>query len=292
MAKQPQAQLPRWQAGFVKEQGNWVSFDASRSANPLDPRLAAYRKRRAEAESTFAAQYELANWCKQQKLPDQERVHLLAALNLASDPQKDPLLPRLGYKRFGGMWLSREQMVQIQKECDSAQSSMTQWATKLEKIARDLKGKPLVALAASAELRQMDDPEVIPAMEQVFAARSEEGAEIAIGVFDRISAPEATEALTRQAVFSPWEKARDRGALALKNRKFEDFVPDLLALLAIPRGTSFQIAETTAMNRTGTGWLAVGRLDYRYTIAVETGDEIQVASLGVFNYVTTDALTR
>ena len=46
------------------------------------------------------------------------------------------------------------------------------------------------------------------------------------------------------------------------------------------------------MNGTGSGWLAVGRLDYRYTIAVETGDEIQVASLGVFNYLTTDGLSR
>src|SRR5207302_6691974 len=102
----------RWQSGFVQNGKSWLSFDEPPSSDPSSGILEAYQSRRREASRTSAGQVELANWCKKQGLPERERAHLSAALDLASEAEQPALLVRLGFLQVGNQWLSRAELEQ------------------------------------------------------------------------------------------------------------------------------------------------------------------------------------
>jgi hypothetical protein len=104
----PDSVPARWQAGFVKVGDSWRSFDEVRHSDSAGL-SEEYRRRREDASKTFPGQLDLANWCRKQGLKDLERVHLRAAVSLASDDEQPALLERLGYSRIGTQWVSDEQ---------------------------------------------------------------------------------------------------------------------------------------------------------------------------------------
>jgi hypothetical protein len=89
-------------------------------------------------------------------------------------------------------------------------------------------------------------------------------------------------------VFSPWPEVRKTATAALKSRTLQDFVPALLALLAMPVKSSVDVAFA-AWSDTGIG---AGRDDslhivllVSYVLHRETADQFQVTAFRTTNYL-------
>lgn len=65
-----------------------------------------YRRIRASYSDTVEGQWELAEWCRQNKLIDQRDVHLQRVIEL--DPNHAPARRALGYTQIDGRWARRE----------------------------------------------------------------------------------------------------------------------------------------------------------------------------------------
>lgn len=273
----------RWQAGYVRNGKSWQPVEAAGQSSAAEPRLQEYRERRASTPQTAQGQLELADWCRKEKLYDQERAHLQAVLDLTPDGDHTLLLERLGNIQFGQVWLSREQVSQWQALNRRTLTALKHWEGRLEKIADRLDGSRAQHDSAVASLRKLTDPDVIPVIECLLCGRDEPCALAAVAVFENIEGYEATLALARQAAFSNWPSVREAAVRPLHGRKFEDFVPPFISLLVSPitRTPTSQWSYYSG----GQFVLATG-----YILARETSDQFQVAVMHQLDYRLTTAL--
>jgi len=116
LERDPDCALARWHSGYVREDNRWVKFDAQAKRSPDDASLAEYRRLRRESEETVEGRLQLAGWCSTHKLPDQARAHLTEVLRM--DPNHAEARRRLGHRRVGGVWLSREEIEQFRAQAD------------------------------------------------------------------------------------------------------------------------------------------------------------------------------
>lgn len=297
LEQNPDSAAARWQSGFVRTgqrsgQG-WRSFDETAPLATATDLLDKYRGRRREAASTSTGQIELADWCRRHKLPEQERAHLQAAMDRAPAADHTAILERLGNTQFGNVWLSREQIEQWQALNRRTEKALQRCGSRIEKLAERLDGSPRQQETAVAAISQLTEVDLIPVMEYTLCGRSEAGAAAAVQAFGKMDACEATWALAKQAVFSNWPRVREQATRQLKGRKFEDFVPPLIGLLATP--VTKQVAPARLYYVEGT------RVDHRgatgqfvllsgYILARETNDQFQVAVMHQVDYRLTEAL--
>jgi hypothetical protein len=275
LKQHPDSVASRWQAGFVRDGDAWHSFDATPSATEKIELFERYRFHRLEAPQTFARQLELADWCRKQKLADQERAHLLAALALAAGQDQPALLHRLGYRQVGLHWVGPEDVRAWERIHLRAEASLKKWSSKLDKLAERLTASPAQRNAALAELHGVKDSSIIPALELVLAGRDETCALAAIDVMRRFEGPEATLALARQGVFSVWPALRKSAGAALKERTLDDFVPALIGLLETPATGEYRMSYDRSR----------GILFYSYVLAAEMENQFQVAALNAASQV-------
>ncbi|HTI51575.1 MAG TPA: polymorphic toxin-type HINT domain-containing protein, partial [Planctomycetaceae bacterium] len=287
---------PHWQAGFVREGESWRSFDDASQSAVAREKLDHYRERRAAAPATPAGQLQLADWCRQQGLRDQEQAHLFSAVAL--DPQGDhsKVLERLGFRRIGGRWLSREQLVEWRSLNRQTEESLKHWKPKLDRIARQLAAGTRQRATGLASLKEITVPSAIPAIELTLAGRDEASAVIAIEAFARIEQYEASIALARQGIFSKWAGVRTAAAQALKSRSFEHFVPQLVALLSSPIQKEVVVRRfgVVAVDLPGSDFTRAefSGLFYSYIMKREIDDQFQVATFNTFNSLIDDNLTH
>ncbi len=279
LSSQPDVATARWQAGYVRDGKSWRSFDEP-PAVPVADLVTKYRLRRDDAADSFAGQVDLANWCKKQGLPDQERAHLTAALALASESDQPALLQRLGYRQVQQQWVSREDFRQWEMILSQTDASLRKWSSKLEKIAARLGETNGRREAALVELHAISDPSVVPAIEYCLAGNDETCALVGVEALRRIPGPEANLALARQAVFSNWPETRTVATAALKRRKLEDFVPPLIALLAVPAEARYRLFYNPAG----------GVLQFSFVVAVETENQFQLATFNTLSPVVLERL--
>ncbi|MBI3863518.1 MAG: hypothetical protein HY290_16630 [Planctomycetia bacterium] len=232
--KTPDSAIAHWQAGYVRAGSDWRRFEDSARAALSGESLLAYRQQRARAQRTAADQLKLADWCRARNLPDQERAHLFAVLALGAGDAVEQIAGRLGYQQIGGRWLSREQLLEWNELNRRAEQSLKKWEPQLTKQAERLARSPAQREQAVAGLKKSVDLSAVAAIEYVLAGRDEETALVAVELLRPMEGFEASLALARQAVFSPWEAVRKSAGAALPGRPLDDFVPDLLGLLRTP----------------------------------------------------------
>ncbi|MBI3866719.1 MAG: hypothetical protein HY290_32965 [Planctomycetia bacterium] len=269
----PESSLARWQAGFVRTASTWQSYDAASTSGADHDSRRDYSSRREQAGKTFQDQLDLAGWCRKRGLVDQEQAHLSAALALAPQDEQPSLLARLGWQRVGTQWLSREQILEWQRGNRAAAVALKKWSSKLDRIAERLSGAKRQREAALAELFAITDRSVVPAIELVLAGHDEPCAQAAIDAFRRIEGPESSLALAKQASFSEWPEVRKSASTVLKSRNFEEFVPGLISLLALPAQKEVRFVRDAA---------GVPLLQ-SYVLAVETQDQFRVQVFHVVN---------
>lgn len=225
----PQA---RWAAGFVRTGKGWAHFEAAPPAADAET-LDEYRQRRANGQFNAAAHVALANWCREHKLFEQERAHLLAALS--DQPNQPALWQRLGYKQVDGRWLTPEDERAVERRWQQRQQDLQRWRPKAANLQQRLKdASPAVQAAARKDLLALDDVSAGPALEEALAPESPESALDLVAWLKRTEHTTTTLALARQAVLSPWENVRNMATDALCARKLEDYAPALLDTLSGP----------------------------------------------------------
>ncbi|HEY2252310.1 MAG TPA: polymorphic toxin-type HINT domain-containing protein [Planctomycetaceae bacterium] len=184
------------------------------------------------------------------------------------------------------MWLNPDDLRQWQKYNELTRASLHRWQGRLHQIAaKGLSGSDRQQDAALAAIRKIGDPDVVPALERTFAGFSEQAALVAVDAIRGIDGPVASLTLARQAVLSEWPAVRRRAASALKARRFDDFVPPLIALLASPIRSERRVTPPTMplVSRDGNRPAWQGAFMASYVLSRETGDAIQVATIPAAN---------
>ena len=121
----------RWQSGYVKVDGNWLSLDEAASRAAADPQLAAYRKRRDALIDTADNQRELARWCAKHKFTDEARIHWAKVLEF--DRQDAEALTALGIEFYQGKLLTKSQLIEARKNAMERAKVVRNWQPKLTK---------------------------------------------------------------------------------------------------------------------------------------------------------------
>lgn len=235
VASDPDATSAHWHLGQVERDGRWTTFvDANTSIDPGSD-VRQYWSMRSQFGDNFKDQLELANWCRGHDLPKQERVHLIAALDLSHDPNDPQLRARLGFEKVGGRWIDRAQAEASSRSAIEELKEFGRWKSKLESIAGGLaSSRSKTREAALSRLRAIDDPGALPAMEAVLSSNDMRTAHLLLDVYANMESHRAAATLARQAVFSPWVTVREAAAEKLKSRPPEEYAAQLMNLLQTP----------------------------------------------------------
>jgi hypothetical protein len=271
LIREPDSPSAHWHSGDVPKNETWRRYDAPVDAETADL-LQSYREARYPLISgDYKGHLHLAQWCRKHGLPDQEYAHLTAAIDLAPESERAAIADKLGYRAMGDQWLNREELADLGARAKKTNAGLKLWSRKLERIANQLSGGPHHRQIALESLQEIRDPAAIPAIELYLATRDQNDAVAAMQTIDRIESCEASLALARHAVFSPWPAVRESAAESLKSREFDDFVPPLLDLLSTP----------VALHQALVPGLRRGELFYTQILARETANQVEASAIFV-----------
>jgi|GEM_PF-644345 len=266
-ATDPKFSAARWHRGLVvDDQGRWVDHEQFVSPG-LRAKLAEYERARGKHPDTVEGQLALAAWCGKHKLIAQQRAHLMRVLELS--PEHAEAREALGFVRFEGSWVNREEIAAERARAAKAAQDLTTWRPVLEAILKDLRHRSSDRQGAAKErLQAIHDPAALPAMlEAVFTVSDEEAGPL-LDAMVQMAGPESAQALAQVAVFAGSLPKREAAAQRLAQRDLQAFVPQLLASLYSP-----VTSQATTM------LLPNGRLALRHTFVREGMDKHQVMQL-------------
>ncbi|REK09838.1 MAG: hypothetical protein DWQ37_17140 [Planctomycetota bacterium] len=230
----------RWQSGYLRVGRNWVPVDEAPEKFAGNTRLALYRQKRDAMVDTADQHRALARWCHKSRLRDEERIHWQKVLEY--EPRNAEAIAGLGLQPYEGRWLTREQIAEAQQRQRERAAALRRWMPQVQKWRDALvRGDADEVAAAHAELAQLSDPDVLPALEKVFLAESPKQYELElqlIEVASRIEDFDSTQLLLRRALAGP---TRQAACEALKKRPLHQFVPQLIAMLPGKYQTQFRI---------------------------------------------------
>jgi len=234
----------RWAAGYVEQDGKWVKFDSPANEAEGNESLVEYRQLRAETSDDADGQLKLANWCHQHSLKEQERAHLLRALDFA--PNNSELRKRLGMVQLGGVWIQPAEARRAAARGKQAAADLKRWTPKMEKFRTALSGPAGRMRELAAEhVRAIRDPSAILALETVLAPSSDEAGLAVVDALAAMHRPEAAIALARLASFSDSSETVDAAQTKLKTLAMDYYVPAMLSSLIAPE------AQTLVTSRYG-----------------------------------------
>ncbi len=253
----------RWAAGYVEQGEKWVKFDSVIN-DDQNGTLTDYRRLRDATPDNADGQLKLANWCHQHGLKEQERAHLLRALDF--DPNNAELRQRLGMVQIGGVWMQPREARRAAARGKQALVDLKHWLPKVEKFRTAL-GGPAGRLRdlAAEHVRGIRDPSAIVALETVLAPSSDEAGLAAVDALAAMKRPDAAIALARLATFSDSSEITDAAQAKLKTLPLDYFVPAMLSSLVAPGAPVSRIASDR-----------YGRLLFQQAFVYEGADRKQV----------------
>ncbi len=229
----PQSRAARWQTGHVQVGRKWLTLHQAQKVAAEDPLLERYRRTLAECYDRMipaAAHRALARWCRQSKLPQQERFHWLKLLDLVpNDPEALAALELCWYE---GRLTSRDEVAEHQ----AYRQAEREWSDRLQELARALdRGDDSGRSDAAWErLRAISDPAAAAGLETIIAPRSERlGLEV-VGLLAKMRSHVAAASLIRLIHSSPFEPVHAAALSELKGRPLHQAVPYLLADMRWP----------------------------------------------------------
>lgn len=230
-----------WQAGFVKVGGKWLPFEESHSPVPSAGNGREYLERRERGEHTWQSQTLLAAWCSQHQMPEQALAHNYHALFFVpKDADLSRHYQRMGYVRVGSEWLSRQEAFEARHDLVEYLEQLESGTPSVDRFGDDLEAGRLSETSRRDRLKQLANANKIAALEMVLASRSERSGQSAVEALRQVPTYQAAQALGRIAVYSPWLFVRDSAIDSLKDRRWEDFVPQWMSLLRTPVTAEFQ----------------------------------------------------
>lgn len=236
----PQCVAARQALGQVQRQNQWLDPNSEINRVAADPKEQQYLELRDSAPDSVAGQRELALWCAARGLHDRSRCHWQRVLDW--EPNHLEARRQLDFQLVAGRWISQQEINEAQARLEQDQVNFAETDRMMLRLSERLKSSsPHVRAQALEELKGLQDPRTLVALE-LLAASSETG--IALVVLETISQfeqPRATEALARLAVTNPSDQIRNAAALALHSRDPIEFVPPLLGELRMPVSVTAQV---------------------------------------------------
>jgi len=235
LRRDPNDVAARWQAGQVKLGVHWQNYRTVPESMKRDRTIRKYRTVRDRYPMTAQGQRELADWCRDHALPERERAHLTAALELSKDPNDPVLRKRLGWRRVNGTWVKQSDLATSSKAFATLQKNRKAWlATLRRQVLRLNSRRKDLREAAVRELKSIADPDAIPALEFLLANGPEEHGRLLVELLAGMKTHHAADSLARVAVLSRWESVRQAASRKLRSRPIETFAPELMAALRTP----------------------------------------------------------
>ena len=218
-----------------------LSLEAIVAKYSENNRLEKYRELQAKVKDTEQDHIQLADWCKQYHLLEQERAHLLRSLDF--NPDNEAVRKRVGYIRGEREWLTKEATIEKERREGEQAAATKKWTPRIEDWQRLTQTSAASREKALAQLRAVTDPLAIPALEAVLAKDSANGTVLA-EILGRFETPAATAALVRLAVDSEFQHARAAAIEQLKKQDHYAYVPLLLSGLRGPVSSTNEVVPT------------------------------------------------
>lgn len=241
LAESPNDPAVRGAAGQLRRGARWVDYDTLVAEARSDRRLAEYRRRRTAAEPSVVGQLALADWCRAQRLPAQERAHLAAVVDL--DPDHAAARQRLGDIREGDRWVPAEEASQRRDDAAATAEAIRRHRRALESLGRQLGAGTMAHDDGVARLARFRSPAGIVAMEAFLSTVNEPAARCVVAALADDDSPAASASLARHAVAARWPEVRREAATQLARRDLQASVPLLLEAFASPWKGGFEVAH-------------------------------------------------
>ena len=245
LRRAPHLAEANWHLARVQDGGRWQALAELEQRAAKDSKLTEYRKLRDDAQDKPHLVRGLARWCMKAGLEENARLYyslLLCQTNIDEGAWKEAV-KQLDLHLVGGEWLTGEQLKEQQERARAIDSALRQWRTRLKKLQLAIDGIDYAARKpAIKELSEIDDPQSICALESFQLDGGDRFCEEAVKRLASFPQIEATEALMRFAVLSPFSAARECAIDALKERPKHDYVPLLMSGLIEPIKSQYAIA--------------------------------------------------
>ncbi len=251
-----------WARGRVAYMDRWLTPSDLIDDQAIQKRLTNYETARDKVQPTVAGYLALADWCAEHSLPLQERAHLFQVLDLA--PNHAAARQRLGFVLVNGEWIKTQTIWEGMYDVAKMQAAFAKWQQPIQVIRKGLRHrKPDARQMAQDKLAAITDPQAIFALEQL-ASDCQSTGELVVDCLSEMQQHEAAAALVRQAVFSQYPRVRESAGKKLAVRRYDEYVPRLLAEMATPIESRFATISTR------------GRLLYRHVFFRESQEQRQV----------------
>jgi hypothetical protein len=185
-----------------------------------------YYRRSLAVADTVDARWQLAQWCRGEKLVDEYREQL--AKILAIDPAYEPARLALGHQKQNGEWQSRDEAmaargmvwydgkyytqhhVELLEQAKAARATNADWKTQLDRWRRWLGGRRQEKVdEALREIRAIDDPAAAPAVVALMMNEDNLAVKrLLMEVAARFDDPQVLDALVTLSLTHPNEELR------------------------------------------------------------------------------------
>lgn len=244
LALQPEEQLTNWLIGRVQVDGKWHEVARSQELNAADPRLTEYRALRDRLDGKPFQELALARWCTEQGWHDAKRFHyarLLAYPN-ATKAMQTEARRILELQVVNGQLRTASEAAALEQQAKDKQQAFDLWRPRIVAWRKATDSKQVqLRQAALQELRSVEDPRAILAIEASLYDSSDAFAVELIDLLGKFRQYEATQALVRVALLTPSPTLTSAAVMQLKPRPIHDYYPQLLVLLQAPLQTEFRV---------------------------------------------------
>jgi hypothetical protein len=255
------------------EGGGRVSVSRSQVAR-IDSKSEPERKYEAMARSapdTVEAHWELAEWCRENKLVAQLKLHLDRILEL--DPNHEKARIAAGFRQQDGEWMTRDdvmasrgmvmyegryvtkQHVELLERQKEAKTVEADWGNQIERLRRSLTGRNEDRIVnARAELQAIRDPAAAEAVVNALRREKEPGLKrLWLEVASRLDHQVAVDALVDRSLADPDEEIRYQA--------LEYLVKSRRPGLAVPYIRALKNRDNEIVNRAGAALGQIGDAD-------------------------------
>ncbi len=205
-----------------------IVFDRNQVAKVLSegPAKVEYARRAPTVSDSADSQFALAQWCRNNGLGDELRLHLARVLEL--DPEHAEARQLLGYQHKGGQWVTREELlasrgmvrhdgdyrtrqeIALVERAKQAEETARQWKNRLRGWRDDLTGGNADAVRSAAEaFATLEDPQASGALAELLS--SERNSRLKVLLIDaagRVNTSVTLHALVRIALEDSDPEAR------------------------------------------------------------------------------------
>ena len=206
-----------------------------------------YRKLRDQAGATVDDQLSLARWCDKAGLKEQQRAHLMFALQLK--PNCKEAIAKLGLVHFSGRLVPATELDDIKNRLKQSLVESREMQDRVGKWQLQLREHPHDQSILN-QVRAVRDPAAIPVLSKRLGYSGQDACSAVVDALAAMPQQAATDALIRVALYSSYDPVSRNAAYALRSRSLFGYAPLLIAQLQAPIKMEYDVLNFDPSNFT------------------------------------------